>query len=125
MAAYALHLSVEQFNVTTILYFILSDRKAGVDKILCCVFITETMVCEQEYKCNGSGRCIPHEWVCDGDEDCVAGDDENPPEGCPMPIVITCPPGHFTCPLLQPFEEKCVPLVSCHVQLLFLCILVQ
>ncbi|KAK3853890.1 hypothetical protein Pcinc_039590 [Petrolisthes cinctipes] len=70
----------------------------------------ETMVCEHEYKCNGSGRCIPHEWVCDGDEDCVGGDDERSPKGCPLPILITCPPGHFTCPLLQTFEEKCVPL---------------
>jgi len=30
------------------------------------------------FKCLSSGSCISSHWLCDGDRDCVGGEDENP-----------------------------------------------
>ncbi|KAK7083494.1 hypothetical protein SK128_020529, partial [Halocaridina rubra] len=70
-----------------------------------------TMVCsEDKFKCSSTGRCIPRKWVCDGDSDCVEDDsDEHPPEGCPIPVGISCPPGQFICPMFDQFEHRCIP----------------
>ncbi|XP_069107317.1 prolow-density lipoprotein receptor-related protein 1-like [Argopecten irradians] len=38
---------------------------------------------ENEYLCNGTGRCIPKQWKCDGDIDCPNGEDERISKGCP------------------------------------------
>ncbi|KAK8724240.1 hypothetical protein OTU49_011302, partial [Cherax quadricarinatus] len=71
-----------------------------------------TKVCEEhEFKCNTTGRCIPQKWVCDGDNDCGEGAaDENPPQGCPQPVGIACPPGQFICPLVNQYDQRCLPL---------------
>jgi len=46
-----------------------------------------------EFEC-GDHRCIPNKWKCDGDEDCVGGDDESHTV-CDVPR--TCDPSQFTC----------------------------
>ncbi|XP_042220954.1 prolow-density lipoprotein receptor-related protein 1-like isoform X2 [Homarus americanus] len=71
----------------------------------------ETKKCEDDqFKCNTTGRCIPQKWVCDGDNDCGEGAaDENPPDGCPLPVGISCPPGQFICPLFNQYEHRCLP----------------
>ena len=38
---------------------------------------------ENEYHCNGNNGCIPAGWLCDGQSDCLLGDDE---EGCPTKL---------------------------------------
>ena len=38
---------------------------------------------ENKFRCNDTGRCIPIQWVCDGDVDCNEdGSDEHPAVGC-------------------------------------------
>lgn len=68
---------------------------------------------EDEFKCNGTGRCIPQKWVCDGDNDCGEGaSDEYPPEGCHMVAGVPCLPGQFLCPFFDRYEHRCLPAVS-------------
>lgn len=43
----------------------------------------------QEFKCVTSGQCIPLAFVCDGDEDCVDGSDEQ--RTCGMSVKCTAP----------------------------------
>lgn len=44
-----------------------------------------------QYKCAGSGKCIPLVHVCDGDRDCEDGSDE---QKCDS---NTCAPNHIRC----------------------------
>ncbi|XP_037691794.1 SCO-spondin-like [Choloepus didactylus] len=50
---------------------------------------------EGEVPCQESGHCVPHEWLCDNQDDCGDGSDE---EGCATPGCgegqISCSPGH-------------------------------
>lgn len=75
---------------------------------------TAILECEEdEFKCNGTGRCIPQKWVCDGDNDCGEGaSDEYPPEGCHMFTGVPCLPGQFMCPFFDQYEHRCLPAVS-------------
>ena len=36
---------------------------------------------ESEFQCN-NGQCIPSTWGCDGEEDCINGEDEQQEECC-------------------------------------------
>nr|XP_045618524.1 low-density lipoprotein receptor-related protein 1B-like isoform X1 [Procambarus clarkii] len=83
------------------------DCPDGSDEPNDCV----TKTCDEgHFKCNTSGRCIPQEWVCDDDNDCGDGaSDENPPEGCPLPLGIACPAPQFICPVLNQYEHRCLP----------------
>ena len=74
-----------------------------------------TRVCgENEFRCNATGRCIPHLWVCDGDVDCPEdGSDENPALGCspsmsPDKSRPACRLNEFRC-----LNRRCVLKVSC------------
>ncbi|XP_069108702.1 low-density lipoprotein receptor-related protein 2-like isoform X5 [Argopecten irradians] len=54
---------------------------------------TENFVC-------ANGRCLSHRWVCDSDEDCKDGSDENPN----MCATHTCDPTYFRCD-----NGRCIP----------------
>jgi len=36
---------------------------------------------ESEFQCN-NGQCIPSGWECDGEEDCISGEDEQQQKCC-------------------------------------------
>lgn len=78
-----------------------------------CLPLTEVKECkEEEFKCNGTGRCIPSQWVCDGDNDCgEGGNDESPDGGCPKPPPIRCSNGQFSCPIYSPNDRRCIARV--------------
>lgn len=42
------------------------------------MFFPQTRTCTgNEFKClNNNGQCIPREWVCNGNKECVDGSDE-------------------------------------------------
>ena len=81
--------------------------------------INTTEACkDNEFKCITSGECIPNHMVCDGDKDCdgEAAEDEDPPDGCPVPTwatdPVSCTEGNFLCPLTKWFDNRCLPNVS-------------
>ncbi len=50
---------------------------------------------ENYVKCNSSARCISVSWICDGDADCVDGEDERNCTGRKMMKVKVTGQGHF------------------------------
>ncbi|XP_004594559.2 SCO-spondin [Ochotona princeps] len=54
---------------------------------------------EGEAPCQDSGHCVPYEWLCDNQDDCGDGSDE---EGCATP---GCTEGQVTCS-----SGRCLPL---------------
>ncbi|KAM6201811.1 SCO-spondin-like [Rhynchocyon petersi] len=54
---------------------------------------------EGETPCQGSGHCVPLEWLCDNQDDCGDGSDE---EGCATP---GCVEGQFPCS-----SGRCLPM---------------
>ncbi|KAK7080826.1 hypothetical protein SK128_017447 [Halocaridina rubra] len=54
---------------------------------------------EHQYSCQSDGRCIPHDWQCDGNFDCIDGSDE---EVCDLRVpnaskTVPCPANKFDC----------------------------
>ena len=39
---------------------------------------------KNQFRCKNTGSCIPQSWVCDGEKDCVGGDDEMAAANCSM-----------------------------------------
>ncbi|GFO05720.1 low-density lipoprotein receptor [Plakobranchus ocellatus] len=93
-----------------------------------------------EYRCRGidtDNGCIPPSWVCDGDNDCIFGDDEencnpttamtstpNPPSACPKDTYLCYGPssqcipeswkcdGDYDCPF-EDDEDNCSDTMPC------------
>lgn len=55
---------------------------------------------EREYMCKDRFTCVQKTWLCDGEPECPAGDDEDP-ERC---ADINCRPDHFRCK-----NHDCIP----------------
>lgn len=65
------------------------------------VFIASRNCSVSDFHCNKTGRCIPSSWVCDKDDDCGDGSDEDK-EKCKM-FNRTCPLNQFEC-----LNKKCI-----------------
>ncbi|KAI4585199.1 hypothetical protein MJG53_006733 [Ovis ammon polii x Ovis aries] len=60
----------------------------------------EPVCAEGETPCQESGHCVPHGWLCDNQDDCGDGSDE---EGC---ATLGCGEGQVSCS-----SGRCLPLV--------------
>lgn len=55
--------------------------KVNILKVSFCVDIP--LICgPDEFNCTSSRTCIFNAWLCDGDNDCPKGEDEQPSAGC-------------------------------------------
>lgn len=71
-----------------------------------CFYVSVTRECPLDhFRCNDTGRCIPHVWVCDGEKDCTDGSDEAPTSECYE--TSKCLPNTFHC-----LNNMCISRVS-------------
>ena len=47
--------------------------------MLMLLLLTAPLTCQpgHQFRCSGSGRCIPSDWLCDGEADCGTSDDSS------------------------------------------------
>ena len=62
-----------------------------------------SLTCQSnEFQCNKDHRCIPNHWLCDGDADCLDGEDESEKANCPGAVKSNhCTAKEFTCANLE------------------------
>src|SRR5699024_7367088 len=81
-------------------------RERGVDSDLiltCCLFPAEKIDCKENYFRCDKNRCIMPHWVCDGQNDCLDGSDEQQFDNC---TKVTCGAMFFKCRT----RGRCIPL---------------
>ncbi|XP_054720835.1 low-density lipoprotein receptor-related protein 2-like [Uloborus diversus] len=82
-----------------------SDCSEGEEELNC----TIRPCVPEEYQCPVSKRCIPSRWVCDGDEDCLDGSDEDP-TNCTKPHKMIAPPSSVECDEFYCYARRtCIP----------------
>ncbi|XP_045107328.1 low-density lipoprotein receptor-like isoform X2 [Portunus trituberculatus] len=71
--------------------------------VFCCVMAApgSPRLCHDGYFQCGEGLCIPDALVCDGELNCIAGNDE---ENCAQGKARNCFPGYFQCAI-----GNCIP----------------
>ena len=82
---------------------------------------------ENEFRCNDTGRCIPIQWVCDGDVDCAEdGSDEHPAVGCSPTLTgqdksrPACRANEFRC-----LNRRCVLKVPLIIIIIIIIIIIM
>lgn len=58
------------------------------------VFVVDNSCASSAFTCGHGGECIPAQWRCDKQNDCMDGSDE---QNCPTHAPTSCPASLFTC----------------------------
>ena len=107
--------NIEPSVVAQCMYGTPMQMVLGNMHVMCCVAILfATDLLEEcgssQYQCQGS-FCIPMDWRCDGDRDCLHADDEDGCEnGWSLLRTVTVLYSTSTIIWTSPIAERCIPI---------------